>query len=277
MTWIMSVLTATPFVTLLIGAFLLALTIFFVAVFLVRAVTLASRLSQVSSSLAGVKNASKQTLKCVFGQDLTLAHLWSEYADTLHRQQEHGAGGKQPVDALWSTVPAASIFTTEAIVDTRLWTEFFKHLPGIFTGLGIIGTFSGLIRGLQAFQVSADPNIVRGGLEGLMHRVGDAFFVSAIAIGLAMLATLIERICVTILYKQVENISARIDGFFHSGVGEEYLSRLTRASEESAGQSKILKDALVGDLVARVAQNWGYSLLSLTRASAVVNCQSAFA
>ena len=31
------------------------------------------------------------------------------------------------------------------------------------------------------------------------------------------------------------------------------------------------------DLVARVAQNWGYSLLSLTRASLVVNCQSALA
>ena len=30
-------------------------------------------------------------------------------------------------------------------------------------------------------------------------------------------------------------------------------------------------------LVARVAQNWGYSFLSLTRASLVVNCQSALA
>jgi hypothetical protein len=30
-------------------------------------------------------------------------------------------------------------------------------------------------------------------------------------------------------------------------------------------------------LVARVAQNWGYSFLSLTRASLVVNCQLALA
>ncbi len=35
--------------------------------------------------------------------------------------------------------------------------------------------------------------------------------------------------------------------------------------------------ALTAMLVARVAQNWGYSLLSLTRASLVVNCQSALA
>jgi hypothetical protein len=245
---IMEIVVTTPVITLLIGFVLLFLTAFFVAVFLARALFLVARLGRVVSSLKGIKNATQQTLKNVSGEDVTLAHLWHEYADTLHRQQEHGAGGKQPVDTLWSTVPASSIFTTEAIVDARLWTEFFKHLPGIFTGLGIIGTFSGLIRGLQAFQVSADPNVVRGGLEGLMHRVGDAFVVSAIAIGLAMFTTLVERIFVTYLYKQVEEMTAKIDGFFHSGVGEEYLSRLTRASEESAGQSKILKDALVGDL-----------------------------
>ncbi len=34
---------------------------------------------------------------------------------------------------------------------------------------------------------------------------------------------------------------------------------------------------IVEGLVVRVAQNWGYSLLSLTRASLVVNCQSALA
>jgi hypothetical protein len=36
-------------------------------------------------------------------------------------------------------------------------------------------------------------------------------------------------------------------------------------------------DAVLYVLVARVAQNWGYSLLSLTRAWLVVNCQSALA
>ena len=108
-------------------------------------------------------------MKPVFVLDATLAHLWREYGHTLHRQQDFGADGGRSIDVLRSTVPASTIFTTDAIVDARLWTEFFKHMPGICTGLGIIGTFYGLIRGLQAFQVSVDPNVVRGGLEGLMH------------------------------------------------------------------------------------------------------------
>ncbi|MFZ1964478.1 MAG: hypothetical protein WAU78_13615, partial [Roseiarcus sp.] len=50
------------------------------------------------------------------------------------------------------------------------------------------------------------------------------------------------------VYKRVDEITTRLDGLFSSGAGEEYLARLTRASEDSAAQSKILKDALVGDL-----------------------------
>ena len=63
-----------------------------------------------------------------------------------------------------------------------------------------------------------------------------------------MATTLIERLFTTVLYKRVEEITTRLDGFSTSGAGEEYLARLTRASEDSAAQSKILKDALVGDL-----------------------------
>lgn len=121
-------------------------------------------------------------------------------------------------------------------------------MPGIFTGLGILGTFSGLIRGLQQFDATAGPEAVKTSLAGLMTHVGDAFLVSAIAIGLAMLTTTIERLFVTVLYKYVEDITVALDGFFASGVGEDYLARLTRAAERSAADSANLKDALVGEL-----------------------------
>ena len=36
---------------------------------------------------------------------------------------------------------AVSRFNTQVLVDTPLNTEFFRHLPGLLTGIGIIGTF----------------------------------------------------------------------------------------------------------------------------------------
>src|SRR5262249_47207160 len=152
------------------------------------------------------------------------------------------------VVALRPTVPAEGFFNTQVLVDNRLRTEFFKHLPGIFTGFGIIGTFVGLILGLQAFQVSEVPAVVRQSLTGLMHGVWQAFLVSALAIFLAMVVTLVEKLLLASLYHKVEELNQAIDGQLEAGAGEEYLSRLVQASEEAATQTKILKDALVADL-----------------------------
>lgn len=75
-----------------------------------------------------------------------------------------------------------------------------------------------------------------------------AFYVSAVAIFLAMLVTLVEKFIVARAHEAVDQLCRDIDSFYVSGVGEEYLERLVVASEESSSQARILKDALVGEL-----------------------------
>ena len=84
----------------------------------------------------------------------------------------------------------------------------------------------------------------------LIGAVKEAFYVSAGAIVLAMAVTFVEKVIVSGLHRAVEQLCQEIDALFSSGAGEEYLSRLVRASEESAAQARILKDALVGELSA---------------------------
>lgn len=175
-----------------------------------------------------------------------LAHLWREYEQTLHGLAP-AAGAPQP--ATWrATAMAEQFFTEQALVDTPLKTEFYKHLPGILTGIGIIGTFSGLIVGLSHFEVSSNPETVRAGLHGLIRGVGHAFEISAAAIALAMLFTWIEKSLVTARYREVERLVQLIDGLFDAGVGEEYLARLVGAAEISAQQGAQLRQAIVGEL-----------------------------
>jgi pimeloyl-ACP methyl ester carboxylesterase len=73
-----------------------------------------------------------------------------------------------------------------------LQTHFYKHVPGILTGVGIIGTFTGLITGLMNFDVSS-PEQVQMALSQLVQTVGQAFWISAVAITLAMIAETIEN------------------------------------------------------------------------------------
>ena len=170
-----------------------------------------------------------------------------EYRESLHEQRVV-QDGQDVVTALRATMPAEMYFNGQSVVDGRLRAEFFKHLPGLLTGIGIIGTFTGLIGGLESFHVSEDADTVRGSLSGLMNEVGEAFVVSASAIGAAMLVTFLEKLLLSSLYRRTEKIAQDIDACFVVGAGEEYLSRLVRASEDSASQSKILKDALVNEL-----------------------------
>jgi hypothetical protein len=175
-----------------------------------------------------------------------LANLWQEYAQTLHPQPEPGAGREGP---RWrATTLAESFFSEEALVDSPLKTEFYKHLPGILTGLGIIGTFTGLIIGLVHFDVSLDPTQAQSQLRNLINSVGHAFFVSAVAISLAMLFTWIEKSLLTLRYRQVEQLRELIDGMFDVGADYEYLERLVIAAETSATQAVHIKDALAEQL-----------------------------
>ena len=260
-------LMSFPTPLLVVGGVLLFLVATFLVFFLVRGGFVWWRLFQLQRAFARLKSGGGSStgpdscravseLDKAFARDRHLLHLWKEYRESLHEQRAV-QDGQDVVTALRATMPAEMYFNGQSVVDGRLHadrpsvtirTEFFKHLPGLLTGIGIIGTFTGLIGGLESFHVSEDADTVRGSLSGLMNEVGEAFLVSASAIGAAMLVTFLEKLLLSSLYRRIEKIAQDIDACFVAGAGEEYLSRLVRASEDSASQSKILKDALVNEL-----------------------------
>ncbi|MDD2701602.1 MAG: MotA/TolQ/ExbB proton channel family protein, partial [Sideroxydans sp.] len=220
-----------PFHIYVFAGILGLLAISFLLFFFLPSLLVSFRLSRIIKALRGLEGKPSNDMPSIFANSGVLEHLWQEYADSLHRQS----------DARWrSTVPANLMFPHETIIDTPLRTDFFKHLPGLFTGVGIIGTFYGLIMGLQAFQVSENPAIVRESLNHLLHGVWEAFLVSAIAISLAMVITFIEKAAVTRLNAQVEQLTQLLDSLFEGGASEEYLARLVKATEASSGQTASL-------------------------------------
>lgn len=173
-------------------------------------------------------------------------HLWDEYQDTLHELRKAGAGGAALTE-FRATVPADSMFTRDVLVDSRLFDDFTRHLPGVLTGLGIIGTFAGLLAGLQDFKPFPIEQAVKG-LGPLLLGVQHAFVASGVAISCAMVVVFISRLFLAHLYGLVEKLNQGIDSLYSTGAGEEYLARLVKSSEQSAASTAQLKDALVEDL-----------------------------
>jgi hypothetical protein len=233
-----------PAQVIVIGTLIAVLFIIFLWKYLVPGWAFWFKLKRIIKDLRKLKAQGEKNLGAVFKRDRVLAHLWAEYKEKF----PNSLTAIEEVVAVRATLPAEVYFSPQALVDSRLHAEFFKHAPGLFTGLGIIGTFLGLIQGLRAFQISEKPEVVRQSLDLLLRGVYEAFLMSASAIILAMLVTFLEKWLLSGLYRQVEELCYLIDSFFEAGAGEEYLARLVKASEDSASQSKILKDSLVGEL-----------------------------
>ena len=245
----MNLILSLPPQAKVVASLLLLLILWFLVRYVAYGLSQRFKLDKAIRALREPVKKDPKALATIFEQDKKLAHLWSEYEETLHGQKElNTQTGTYEVIKFRSTVPAEVFFSREVLVDTVLATEFFKHLPGIFTGLGIIGTFIGLIGGINAFTVSDNSQIVRDGLNALLHDVSQAFTVSFFAIAAAMVVTFIEKMLVTGLYGRVENLCQLIDEVFEAGSGEEYLARLVRSSESAEKETKILKDSLVTQL-----------------------------
>jgi hypothetical protein len=167
-------------------------------------------------------------------------HPWREFKNSLHVMQTENSSSK----SIRSTLTADFYFSKEAIVDGYINAEFFKHLPGILTGIGIIGTFTGLIWGLHQFNTT---NAVET-LSLLLSEVSSAFVGSGIAIFIAIAITFFEKNTINNCYKLLEETSNTLDNLYKAGVGEDYLARLVKATELSAHNSINLKDVLIENL-----------------------------
>lgn len=205
---------------------------------------LQSELTKISSELAQFKKSNNQIfdselLRPIFDQE-PFKHLWAEYEDTLHLFRSTDGSPT----SLRATSTSETYFSKESVVDTQIDADFFRHLPGILTGIGIIGTFSGLIWGLHIFN----PNEPVETLSSLLREVMSAFIGSGIAIFAAIGITYFEKTTLNKCYQLLEIVNNRVDDLFSKGVGEEYLYRLVSSSEKNSVNTANLKDALVDDL-----------------------------
>lgn len=243
-------LSSVPLHLVVTGTALLLLFLVFVLGFGIPAWRQARLLKKVLQAIESkdLKDArDPQTLDNAFPKDGEVAHLWREYKKTLYAVPSETTDGITKVR--WaSTAPAEVVWNSQLAVDQRVGAEFFKHLPGIFTGLGIIGTFFGLIEGLRRFEVSSNADVVRGSLESLMHSVGEAFLISAAAITLAIVVTFVEKLVLTSLYGKVDAIASSLDRRFQAAVAEKFLELTVAHTEETATQLKHLKGELLKDL-----------------------------
>ena len=235
----------------LMGIFVAVISYRFYIKYIKPAKQLDTQLSDAIKALKQVEqqpNVNTYALDHVFDNSIPLKHAWLNYKHSFHNSYEV-VDGEDILKASRATVSSDVFFSQSVIVDTPLRVEFYKHLPGIITGVGIIATFAGLLCGLLAFDPAGNPEKVQDSLGLLLGGVSEAFMASALAIATAMLITWREKSWLRQCYAQLEMLTTKIDDFFESDdTGEEYLAKLLKSSQANETNARQLKDSLVNDL-----------------------------
>ena len=188
---------------------LAVLAMSFVALFLIPALSLRGQVRRATHVLSVRSPDMLDKVDDVFRADAAMGRLWQEYRGQI-RNIADGDGRSQACAHL----SARAVFDPATVTHSRLRLEFFRNLPGVFTGTGIIGTFTGLIMGLRSFHISQDPSVVQRSLEALLSGVWEAFLVSAVAIALAILVTVIEKLTMSAVYRQLDELAIALDGVY---------------------------------------------------------------
>lgn len=240
----MNITHLNPVILGVISLFVLGLSYFYYKHYQIPADHLKDRLLRINQKLSELSLTDSgvvtpEELSELF-KDKPFLNRWREYRQSLHVMTSED-GERTSIRA---TSSSEVYFNKESIVDIYINADFFKHLPGILTGVGIIGTFSGLVWGLGKFSSEAASET----LNLLLGEVTSAFVGSGIAIFFAILITFFEKKVLNQCYQLVEELNKSLDSLYASGVGEDYLARLVNASESSAAHAASLKDALIRDL-----------------------------
>lgn len=163
----------------------------------------------------------------------TLGLPWQEFEKTLVREDY---GGQPEIVA---TVEAAYFINEASIVAPRMNQRLYNTVPGILTGLGILGTFVGLTWGLSQVNLGTnDVNSLRQDIEGLLSGMSVAFSSSLWGIALSLLFSLGEKSLGNRLNGDLDQLQMAIDTQFPHKNFETWLSESLWESRQQTAELK---------------------------------------
>jgi len=160
--------------------------------------------------------------------------IWQDFSKALTRYSDEN--GEQTVYAI---TEATDYFSFHRFTQ-NLNMSFWQNYGGIFTGLGILGTFAGLTFGLYGIDMSSsDIEVLKKGISGLLEGVQFAFLTSLIGIFTALIYNFIHDRQIKNLKGNIQSFSDEIENLFGRYTAEQWLAK---QYTESQGQTKILSN-----------------------------------
>lgn len=167
--------------------------------------------------------------------------LWKQYETSLIHVGPDMEGRYQ----IYSTENAEYYFNSDTL-SRGLMVGFWKNLAGIFTAIGILGTFLGLTVGLYGINIdSKDLEVLSSGIQNLFQGLSTAFFTSVAGIICAIGYNIYYSHLMKNYNILIGEVAAGLDSIFTHKNTEQILADSLIESKQQTEQMKLFSTQLV--------------------------------
>ena len=173
----------------------------------------ASRIDSLSKEVDKYKRPAqpsfKHNLKASFERN-NLAEAWQEFEDSLI---EHP---REDPEVVYKTDDSSLFFGEDRLLDQQLNLRFWNSVPALLVGLGILGTFVGLVWGLRPFAGIDFTEIEKIGdaIKTLLSGVSTAFVTSVWGMSVSLVFNLFEKWRMGRISQAITNLQRALDKLF---------------------------------------------------------------
>ena len=162
------------------------------------------------------------------------APVWQDFEDSLITRHQ---GNK---DVVYKTDEASLFFSEERLLNQHLNLRFWNSVPALLVGMGILGTFVGLVWGLGPFSTInfEQTDAIQVAIKELLSGVSTAFVTSVWGMFTSLLFTGLEKWRIGRVSRAIANLQRALDRLFTLTTQEEIAFR---QEDELTQQTQALK------------------------------------
>lgn len=199
--------------------------------------------SSVEQIISVLQNYSRESIRENYGNlqaemgQAPYDSIWKKFERTLFKSKAEGVLMTQDPEA----------FYNDRTLLENLPLDLFRAMPGIFTGLGLLGTFAGITVGISGIDLG-NVETMGSGIEVLLSGTKTAFLTSVVGLILALGYNLLDNWIYRPYTKKLATLIDQLNTLFPSKSLEEFLSNQAEQAEEQTDAMRELNGELVGRL-----------------------------
>ena len=174
--------------------------------------------------------------------DEQFTKAWQEFKESLITPERR--------DVVYKTDEASLFFSEDRLLGQYMNLRFWNSVPAILVGLGILGTFVGLVWGLIPFSDIdfEETSEIQGAIKILLSGVSTAFVTSVWGMLASLSFNWLEKGCIGMISRKVANLQGALDLPFTLKTQEEIAEKQKDELEQQTAIFKTLFTDLGDDI-----------------------------